>query len=132
MSMRGPIIQEHVTDGELQSASVAESLTYNVKSDGRALRVYVKLAVDTGGSITTTVKPVAHFSTGKSAFDWPLITDSKGEVFPNTGTVTQTTTGDYEFAIFVSKTFCASEYEIKIATNVAAQISAVYVVTELV
>lgn len=134
--MRGPIIVEHATNASLNAnPAAAENLTFNVKADGRAIKAYFKFKIDSGSSdnVTATVKPVAHFSNGKTVIDWPIITDTKGVVFPTTGTVTNSTAStSYQFAIMVGTVFGVSEYEVKLSTDTNALASEIYILTELV
>lgn len=132
--MRGPIIEEHLTSSSAGGGGVR---TFNVKSDGRALRVYVKYTQTGTENVTTTVKPVAHFSDAKIAIDFPEISagQTDGVVVPDQGTVVTNTAASHSFAIFVAETFSASEYEFTLATSGAgggSTVSGLFVVTELV
>lgn len=129
--MRGPIIKEHLTNS---SAGGGGFRTFNVKSDGRALRVFVKYTQTGTANVTTTVKPLAHFSDAKAAIDFPEISSGQtdGVVVPDQGSVVTNTAADHSFAIFVASTFSASEYVVKIVPTSPSSISGLYVVTELV
>ena len=132
--MRGPIIQEHFTSDSVGGGGYK---SFNVKSDGRALRVYVKYTQTGTANVVTTVKPVAHFSDAKVVVDFPEISSGQtdGIVAPDQGSVTTNTAASHSFAIFVASTFSASEYEVKIQTSSGGGGSAansLYIITELV
>ena len=139
--MRGPIIVEHVTDGSLGNNGSAAT-TYGVggklrvKSDGRSLRVYVKCRASTSGTVgvTSTVKPVAHFSDLEVAMDWP--TDSAGTtnylIQPNGGTVTTTVTGVNLHSLFILGDGTASEYDIEFTCDADTTVDRLYILTELI
>ena len=131
--MRGPIIEEHVTNGTVVSAGAIDSIY--VKSDGRALRVYAKALVTGTAAVTLSVRPVAHFSDAKEAIDWPVISanNTDGIVAPDEGDhALSGSAGNKEFCVMVAKTWTASEYKIDFATAAGASCTGVYVVTELV
>ena len=139
--MRGPIIVEHVTNGSLGNNGSAAT-TYGVggklrvKADGRDLRVYIKCTAATAGTVgvTSTVKPVAHFSDGDVAVSFPV--DSAGTtnylVQPNGGTVTTTTTGANNHALYVLDDGCSSEYDLEFTCDADTTVSGLYILTELV
>ena len=126
--MRGPIIVEHATDASLAST---ESLTYDVKADGRLLRVFFKYTAGGGGSHRVTVQPLAHFSDGKVATAWPEDSASTTNylVQPEQGSFlgTGSQTGK---AIYVLSDGASSEYRITITASTGG-ISALHVVSEL-
>jgi hypothetical protein len=130
--MRGPIIVEHVTDGDLAAES---SLTYRVKSDGRDLRVFYKYSENAnGGTHTFSVKPVAHFSNGDTAMSWP--TDSAGTtnylIQPDGGSSSSTAT-DVNSSMYVLSDGTSSEYELKLAiAGGSGTLKDIYIVSELV
>ena len=143
MSMRGPIIQEHVTDGSIATAGSLPK--FYVASEGRALRVYAQGAVTGTGNVTLTVRPVAHFSgapsagsptlSAKQSVAWPVIsgTNTDGIVSPDGGDHTQSgSSGNKTFCVMVSGNFSASEYEIGMDCGALTGISNLYIVTELV
>lgn len=133
MSMRGPIIQEHVTDGAIATAGSLPK--FYVASEGRALRVYAQGTVTGTGNVTLTVRPVAHFSGAKQSVAWPVIsgTNTDGIVSPDGGDHTQSgSSGDKTFCVMVSGNFSASEYEIGMDCAASTRIASLYIVTELV
>ena len=126
--MRGPIIVEHATDASLDNT---KSLTYDVKADGRLLRVFFKYSASGGGSHTVTVQPLAHFSDGKVATAWPV--DDQGTtnyiVQPDQGSFSGTGNQAGK-AIYVLSDGVSSEYRITITASTGG-ISALHVVSEL-
>ena len=130
--MRGPIIVEHVTDGDLAAES---SLTYRVKSDGRDLRVYYKYAENAnGGTHTFSIKPIAHFSNGDTAMSWPV--DSAGTtnylIQPDGGSKSSTS-ATVQDSMYVLSDGTSSEYELKLAiTGGSGTLQDIYIVSELV
>ena len=109
--MRGPIIVEHVTNGTLGNNGSAAT-TYGV-----------------GGKLR-----VAHFSDGDVAVSFPV--DSAGTtnylVQPNGGTVTTTTTGANNHALYVLDDGCSSEYDLEFTCDADTTVSGLYILTELV
>ena len=130
--MRGPIIVEHVTDGDLAAEA---SLTYRVKADGRDLRVFYKYSENAnGGTHTFSVKPVAHFSDGDKVMSWP--TDNAGTtnylIQPNGGS-SSSTSSDVDNSMYVLSDGTSSEYELKLAiTGGRGTLKDIYIVAELV
>ena len=127
--MRGPIIVDHATNASLESG---DSLTFDVKADGRVLRVFFKYTAGGGGSHRVTVVPLAHFSDGKKAIAWPE--DSNGTtnylVQPEQGAFlgSGSQTGK---AIYVLSDGASSEYRITITASTGG-ISDLYLISELV
>jgi hypothetical protein len=129
----GPIIKELQTNSSILAGG---SSTHYVKADGRNLRVFVKyIGAHTDTDATLTVKPVAHYSTGKVTHEWPVIAtgETDGIVSPDTGTsaITSSGSGAKQLEVFVSQDYSCSEFEVKLA--VANQnTSAVFLLIELV
>lgn len=131
--MRGPIIQEHVTNF---GVAAGETSTYNIKSDGRVLRAFVKFQATSTGTIgyTVSVKPVAHFSDEKVVVSWPV--DSAGTtnylIQPNGGSVTGTSSGTVTLPFYILDDGVSSEYQIAVTADADTTITRLYVLTELV
>lgn len=127
----GPIIKEIQTNITMAAGT---SRSYNVKADGRAIRVFCKYVGDSGSTVATlTVKPIAHYSDRATTHDWPVISTGQtdGIVSPDTGTAALTATGAQELEVFVSENFACSEYEVALGVA-GAGLTASYIVTELV
>ena len=127
--MRGPIIVEHATNASLASG---ESLTFDVKADGRVLHVFFKYTAGGGGSHRVTVLPIAHFSTGKQVTAWPEDSGSTTNylVQPEQGSFLATGTQSGK-AIYVLNDGASSEYRITITASTGG-LTNLFLLSELI
>lgn len=130
--MRGPIIEEHLTNGTIANG---DSVEYFVKSDGRLPRFYTKYtATATSSTVVFKLSQVAHFSYGKQTVSWPTngAGSTDGIVTPSTGNATSSTAATHLKSILVCNDGAISEYRIKLTNNSGADITGVYILSELV
>lgn len=130
--MRGPIIEEHLTNVTIPNGGASN---HYVKSDGRLLRAYARyVQTGTGGDVTFQVRQVAHFSNQTSAIAFPENSAGKtdGLVTPDDGKTTSNTAATHAKSVLVCNDGVVSEYIITISNDSGANITATYVLTELV
>jgi hypothetical protein len=130
--MRGPIIEEHLTNGTIPNGGAAN---YYVKSDGRLLRAYAKYtATATTSTVTFQVRQVAHFSdsVGVVAFPNNSAGNTDGIITPDGGLASSNSAASHIKSVLVCDDGAVSEYVITITNNSGANITGVYVISELV